>query len=107
MFYTYILRSLSQPEQRYIGSTADLKASLAIRRFFLLAKISGVQRSGRRMPGNLSSIALANFFLQFIAVHPSVALRAMEGILRTLRFTPLIFAIKKNLRIANLAACHP
>ena len=59
MFYTYILRSLSQPEQRYIGSTADLKASLAIRRFFLLAKISGVQRSRRRMPGNLSSIALA------------------------------------------------
>ena len=33
MFYTYILRSLSQPEQRYIGSTADLKARLAIRRF--------------------------------------------------------------------------
>ena len=29
MFYTYILRSLSQPEQRYIGSTADLKARLA------------------------------------------------------------------------------
>ena len=54
MFYTYILRSISQPEQRYIGSTADLKASLAIRRFFLLAKISGMQRSGRRMP----SIAL-------------------------------------------------
>ena len=27
--------------------------------FFLLAKISGVQRSGRRMTGNLSSIALA------------------------------------------------
>jgi len=50
MFYTYILRSLSHPEQRYIGSTADLKASLAIRRFFLLAKISGVKRSGRRMP---------------------------------------------------------
>ena len=35
MFYTYILRSLSQPEQRYIGSTADLKSRLAIRRFFL------------------------------------------------------------------------
>ena len=34
MFYTYILRSLSQPEQRYIGSTADLKSRLAIRRFF-------------------------------------------------------------------------
>ena len=50
MFYTYILRSISQPEQRYIGSTADLKSCLAIRRFFLLAKISGVQRSGRRMP---------------------------------------------------------
>ena len=41
MFYTYILRSLSQPEQRYIGSTADLKSRLAVRIFFLLAKISG------------------------------------------------------------------
>ena len=29
MFYTYILRSLSHPEQRYIGSTAYLKARLA------------------------------------------------------------------------------
>ena len=29
MFYTYILRSISQPEQRYIGSTADLKFRLA------------------------------------------------------------------------------
>ena len=29
MFYTYILRSISHPEQRYIGSTADLKARLA------------------------------------------------------------------------------
>ena len=29
MFYTYILRSLSHPEQRYIGSTSDLKARLA------------------------------------------------------------------------------
>ena len=29
MFYTYIFRSLSQPEQRYIGSTTDLKARLA------------------------------------------------------------------------------
>ena len=38
MFYTYILRSIFQPEQRYIGSTSDLKSSLAIRRFFLLAK---------------------------------------------------------------------
>ena len=35
MFYTYILRSISQPEQRYIGSTADCQARLAIRRFFL------------------------------------------------------------------------
>ena len=26
MFYTYILRSLSHPEQQYIGSTSDLKA---------------------------------------------------------------------------------
>ena len=29
MFYTYILRSISHPEQRYIGSTADLKSRLA------------------------------------------------------------------------------
>jgi len=50
MFYTYILRSLSQPEQRYIVSTADLQASLASRRLFLLAKTSGVQRSGHRIP---------------------------------------------------------
>lgn len=28
MFYTYILRSLSQPDQRYIGSTSDLKVRL-------------------------------------------------------------------------------
>ena len=29
MFYTYILRSINHPNQRYIGSTADLKASFA------------------------------------------------------------------------------
>ncbi|MBE6402922.1 MAG: GIY-YIG nuclease family protein [Lentisphaerae bacterium] len=29
MFYTYILRSLFHPEQRYIGSTRDLKPRLA------------------------------------------------------------------------------
>ena len=29
MFYTYILRSISQPGQRYIGSTTDLKSRLA------------------------------------------------------------------------------
>ena len=29
MFYTYILRSISQPEQRYIGSTSALKSRLA------------------------------------------------------------------------------
>ena len=28
MFYTYILRSISQPGQRYIGSTSDLKSRL-------------------------------------------------------------------------------
>ena len=28
-FYTYILRSLSHPDQRYIGSTSDLKSRLA------------------------------------------------------------------------------
>ena len=28
MFYTYILRSLSQPAQRYIGHTADLRTRL-------------------------------------------------------------------------------
>ena len=72
MFYTYILRSISQPEQRYIGSTADLKASLAIRRFFLLAKISGVQRSGLtsektnvQKPGEVLSGGGAALFLQF------------------------------------------
>ena len=29
MFYTYIIRSISHPEQRYIGSTSDLKFRLA------------------------------------------------------------------------------
>ena len=29
MFYAYILRSLSSPEPRYIGSTEDLKSRLA------------------------------------------------------------------------------
>ena len=29
MFYTYILRSMSHPNQRYIGSASDLKARLA------------------------------------------------------------------------------
>ena len=29
MFYAYILRSLFHPSERYIGSTADLKARLA------------------------------------------------------------------------------
>ena len=29
MFYTYILRSISHPDQRYIGSTADLRKRLA------------------------------------------------------------------------------
>ncbi len=29
MFYTYILRSIDHPNQRYIGSTADLQARLA------------------------------------------------------------------------------
>ena len=28
MFYTYILRGLSHPNQRYIGSTSDLKSPL-------------------------------------------------------------------------------
>ena len=28
MFYTYILRSISQPEQRYTGVTEDLQARL-------------------------------------------------------------------------------
>ena len=29
MHYTYILRSLSRPDQSYIGSTSDLRARLA------------------------------------------------------------------------------
>ena len=28
MYYTYILRSLSRPDQRYVGSTSDLRARL-------------------------------------------------------------------------------
>ena len=41
-----------------------------------------------------------------VKLPPSLKLRriAMESILRTLRFTSLVFASKKNLRIANLAA---
>ncbi len=31
----------------------------------------------------------------------------IPGILRSLRFTSLVFASKKNLRIAILSACHP
>ena len=29
MFYAYVLRSLSDPTQRYVGSTQDLRARLA------------------------------------------------------------------------------
>ena len=29
MFYAYILRSISHPDQRYIGSTQDLRVRLA------------------------------------------------------------------------------
>ncbi len=29
MFYTYILRSIDHPEQRYIGHTADLRERLS------------------------------------------------------------------------------
>lgn len=72
MFYTYILRSISQPEQRYIGSTEDLKSGLAIRRFFLFAKISGVKRSGLtaektnvQKPGEVLSGGGAALFLEF------------------------------------------
>ena len=28
MYYTYILRSLSRPDQRYVGSTTNLRARL-------------------------------------------------------------------------------
>ena len=30
MFYAYILRSISDPDQRYIGSTSDLRKRLAV-----------------------------------------------------------------------------
>ena len=30
MFYTYILRSINHPDQRYIGSTADLRKRLTV-----------------------------------------------------------------------------
>ena len=29
MFYTYIIRSINNPDQRYIGSTSDLRKRLA------------------------------------------------------------------------------
>ena len=29
MFYTYIIRSIAHPDQRYIGHTADLRQRLA------------------------------------------------------------------------------
>ena len=29
MYYVYILRSISHPDQRYIGSTSDLRSRLA------------------------------------------------------------------------------
>ena len=44
MFYTYILRSISHPEQRYIGSTSDLKSRLAKHN---AAKFSTPQSSNR------------------------------------------------------------
>ena len=51
MFYTYILRSIAHPEQRYIGSTSDLKARLAIRRFFCKAKKERSDCEGCRSEG--------------------------------------------------------
>ena len=42
------------------------------------------------------SVASVERLSQFAAAQPSAALRAMEGILRTLRCTPLIFAKAKK-----------
>ena len=56
MFYTYILRSLSHPEQRYIGSTSDLKSRIAKhnaepyrqQHFAPLFRQKSLKRSGRK-----------------------------------------------------------
>ena len=42
------------------------------------------------------SVASVERLSQFAAAQPSAALRAMEGILRTLRCTPLVFACAKK-----------
>ena len=43
------------------------------------------------------SVASVERLSQFAAAQPSAALRAMEGILRTLRCTPLVFACAKKI----------
>ncbi len=65
---------------------------------FVINRRRGKKKSTHGIPDGLPSAA----------AQPSAALRAMEGILRTLRCTPLFFACaKKNPRMAFLTACHP
>ena len=54
MFYTYILRSISHPDRRYIGSTSDLRKRLAVH------NADGVSHTAKIRPGKVEVyIALA------------------------------------------------
>ena len=50
MHYTYILRSINHPEQRYIGSTSDLK-----RRFAAHNSGNGCEASAKYAPWKLET----------------------------------------------------
>lgn len=52
MFYTYILRSVNHPEQRYVGSTIDLK-----RRFAEHNSHNGAYSSAKYAPWKLETYA--------------------------------------------------
>ena len=49
MFYTYILRSISHPNQRYIGSTGDLRKRLAVH------NAGGVSHTAKYRPWKLET----------------------------------------------------
>ena len=67
MYYSYILRSLSRPDQRYIGSTSDLRARLAKHN-------SGqVSHTSKFMPWKVET---------YIAVESHSKAKAFEGYLK-------------------------
>ena len=53
MFYTYILRSISHPDRRYIGSTSDLRKRLAVHNAGGIPPYSEIQTA---KSGNLYSL---------------------------------------------------